>query len=108
MNKKERRKALFCVLSSKVQENKLVVVDDLKFKNIATKNMVKTMDSLPYERNALLVIPSKNEIIERSASNLPYVKTILSNYLNIADLLKYNTLILLKDSLQKMEESFVK
>jgi len=108
MNKKERRKALFCVLSSKVQENKLVVVDDLKFKDIATKNMVKTMNALPYEKNALLVIPSKNEIIERSASNLPYVKTILTNYLNIADLLKYNTLVLLKDSLQKMEESFVK
>ena len=108
MNKKERRKALFCALTSKVKDNKLVVVDDLKFDNIATKNMAKTISSLPYEKNVLLVIPSKNEIIEKSSSNLPYVKTILSDYLNIADLLKYNTLVLLKDSLKKMEESFVK
>ncbi len=108
MNKKERRKALFCALTSKVKDNKIVVVDDIKFDKIATKNMVKVMDNLKFEKNALLVIPTKNEVIERSSSNLPYVKTILSNYINIADLLKYNTLVLLKDSISKMEESFVK
>jgi large subunit ribosomal protein L4 len=70
--------------------------------------MVWVFEKLPYEKNALLVIPSKNEIIEKSSSNLPYVKTILTNYLNIADLLKYNTLVVLKDSLKVMEESYVK
>ncbi len=108
MNRKERRKALFYVLSSKLQDNKLVIVDDIKFDNIATKNMEAVMKNLSYEKNVLLVIPSKNEIIEKSSSNLPFVKTILTSYLNIADLLKFNTLVILKDSLNKMEESYVK
>ena len=108
MNKKERRKALFCALTSKIQDKKLVIVEDIKFDKIATKNMVWVFKKLPYEKNALLVIPSKNEIIEKSSSNIPYIKTITANYLNIADLLKFNTLVILKDSLNKMEESYVK
>ena len=70
--------------------------------------MVSVFKNLPYEKNALLVIPSKNEIIEKSSFNIPYIKTITTNYLNIADLLKFNTLVILKDSLNIMEESYVK
>lgn len=103
MNKKERRKALFCVLSSKFANKQLVVVDKIEFDTIKTKNMVTVINALPYEKNALLAISAKNEIIEKSASNLPYVKTILVNYLNIKDLLKYKTLILLKDSLVNLD-----
>lgn len=103
MNKKERRKALFCVLSSKYANQQLVLVDKIEFDTIKTKNMVAVMNVLPYEKNALLAIPAKNEIIEKSSSNLPYVKTILVNYLNIKDLLKYKTLILLKDSLVNLD-----
>jgi large subunit ribosomal protein L4 len=64
--------------------------------------MIEVFSKLPYEKNVLLAIPQKNEIIEKSASNLPYVKSILVSYLNIKDLLKYNTLVLLKDSLESI------
>lgn len=103
MNKKERRKALFCVLSSKYTNKELVLVDKIEFDTIKTKNMVSVLNSLPYEKNILLALAAKNENIEKSSANLPYVKTILVNYLNIKDLLKYKTLILLKDSLVNLE-----
>lgn len=103
MNKKERRKALFCVLSSKVKNKELIIVDKIDFKEIKTKNMVSVMKVLPFEKNALVAIPAKNEFLEKSSSNLPYVKTIMVDYLNIKDLLKYKTLILLKDSLVSLD-----
>lgn len=102
MNRKERRKALFCALSSKLQNNQLVIVDNIDFKEIKTKNMVEVMKALPYEQKALLALPAKNEIVEKSSANLPYVKTILADYLNIKDLLKYNTLVLHKGSLENL------
>lgn len=103
MNKKERRKALFTVLSSKLANKELIVVDNISFKEIKTKNMVEVMKALPYEKNALLAIPAKNEAIEKTASNIPYVKSILVDYLNVKDLLKYKTLVLLKDSLVNLD-----
>jgi large subunit ribosomal protein L4 len=103
MNRKERRKALFTVLSSKLANKELVIVDKIEFKEVKTKNMVEVMKALPYEEKALLAIPAKNEVIESSASNLPYVKTILVDYLNVKDLLKYKTLVLLKDSLANLD-----
>lgn len=104
MNKKERRKALFSVLSSKLANNDLIVVDKIDFKEIKTKNMVEVFSKLPYNEKALLAIPAKNEMIERSSANLPYVKVILVDYLNIKDLLKYKTLVLLKDSLVNLDK----
>lgn len=103
MNKKERRKALFCVLSSKLKNKELILVDKIDFKEIKTKNMEAVMKALPYEKNVLLAMPVKNEILEKSTSNLPYVKSILVDYLNIKDLLKYKTLVLLKDSLVNLD-----
>ena len=103
MNKKERRKALFCVLSSKLANNDLIIVDNINFSEVKTKNMIEVFNALPYNEKALLAIPAKNEIIEKSAANLSYVKTILVDYLNIKDLLKYKTLVLLKDSLVKLD-----
>lgn len=103
MNRKERRKALFTVLSSKLANKELIVVDNISFENVKTKNMVEVMKALPYEKNALLAIPAKNEAIEKSASNIPYVKSILVDYLNVKDLLKYKTLVLLKDSLVNLD-----
>jgi len=102
MNRKERQKALFCVLSSKVKNKELIVVDDIKLKEIKTKAMAEVFTALPYEKNALLATAGKNEMVEKSASNLPYVKVIQANYLNIADLLKYKTLVLLKSSLEQV------
>jgi len=103
MNKKERRKALFSVLSSKLANNDLIVVDNINFTEVKTKNMVEVFSLLPYNEKALLAIPAKNEIIEKSTANLPYVKSILVDYLNIKDLLKYKTLVILKDSLVKLD-----
>jgi large subunit ribosomal protein L4 len=103
MNRKERRKALFCVLSSKFKSKELILVDKIDFKDVKTKNMVELMKALPYEKNALLAIPTKNENLEKSSANLPYVKSILVDYLNVKDLLKYKTLILLKDSLVNLD-----
>jgi large subunit ribosomal protein L4 len=102
MNRKERRKALFCMLSSKLKDKQLIVLDKIKFKEAKTKNMVEVFSKIPYEKNALLAIKDKDSTIENSASNLPYVKTILVNYLNIKDLLKYKTLVLMKDSLDSL------
>ncbi len=102
MNKKERRLALFSMLSQKVKTNSILVLDKIEFSEIKTKNMVDVLNVIPYEKNVLLALPSKNEVIERSASNLPKIKTILVNYLNMQDLLKYKTLVLLKDSLDRV------
>lgn len=102
MNKKERRLALLSLLSVKAKENNLIIIDDIKFNEIKTKNMVWVMQKIPYKKNILLALAQKNEIIEKSCSNLPDVKTLMVNYLNIKDLLKYKTLVLLKDSLDKV------
>ncbi len=104
MNKKERRKALFSVLSSKLANKDLIVVDKIDFKEAKTKNMIEVFTKLPYNEKALLAIPAKNEIIEKAARNIPYVKAILVDYLNIKDLLKYKTLVLLKDSLTNLDK----
>lgn len=102
MNKKERRLALCSILSSKVKTNSLIVLDNLSFNEIKTKNMVSVINNLPYVKNILLALPAKNEIVEKSSRNLPNIKTITSDYLNMADLLKYNTLVLLKDTVEKL------
>ena len=102
MNKKERRLALCSILSSKVKSNNVIVLDTLNFADIKTKNMVAVLKAIPYTKNVLLALASKNEAVERSASNLPQVKTLTTDYLNIKDLLKYTTLVLLKDSVEKL------
>ncbi len=104
MNKKERRLALFSVLTSKLSNNNLVVVDGISFEKPNTQEADKFYKALPYEKNILFGLADKNEAIERSSNNLPYVKTILVNYLNIKDLLKYNTLVLEKSALENLEK----
>ncbi len=104
MNKKERRLALFSVLTSKLSNNNLVVVDGISFEKPNTKEADKFYKALPYEKNILFGLANKNEEIERSSNNLPYVKTILVNYLNIKDLLKYNTLVLERSALENLEK----
>jgi large subunit ribosomal protein L4 len=103
MNKKERRKALFSVLSSKLANNNLIVVDKIDLAEAKTKNMIEVVNKLAISKNALLAISSKNEVIERTSANLPNVKTILADYLNMKDLLKYDTLVLMKDSLSTLD-----
>ncbi|MDA9129188.1 50S ribosomal protein L4 [Candidatus Gracilibacteria bacterium] len=98
MNKKERQKALFFALSAKARDNQLVVVKDLNVSKISTKAMSSVFASLPVVKKSLVALASRNENTERSVSNLKDVKLIQAAYLNIADLLKYETLVLPEDT----------
>ena len=86
VNKKERRLALKSVLSSKVIENQLVVVDSLPLKEIKTKSMVSALNNLKVEGKTLVVLPEKNENVQKSARNIENVKTTLVNTINVYDL----------------------
>ncbi len=108
MNKKERRLALFSALSSKLRTNSLIVVDSISLAEIKTKSMVSILSNLPYTKSLLLAIPGKDDVLQKSISNIPYAKYTRADYLNIADLLKYDTLVLLKDSVKRIEEVFLK
>lgn len=106
VNKKERRLAVKSVLSSKVLENNLVVVDNMKFDEIKTKNMVSALNNLKVKGKTLIVLPEKNENVQKSARNIEGVKTSLVNTINVYDLLKYNKLILTVDAVKSLEEVY--
>ena len=105
LNKKEKRLALKSVLTSKLQENKLIVVDELKFDEIKTKNFVNVMNNLKADK-ALVVLNENDANVVMSARNIPTVKTALTNTINVYDILKYNTLILTKDAVATIEEVY--
>lgn len=106
VNKKERRLAIKSVLSSKVLENKLVVVDSIPFKEIKTKNMVNALTNLKISGKTLIVLPEKNENVQKSARNIEGVKTSLVNTINVYDLLKYSNLVITLDTVKKLEEVY--
>ena len=106
VNKKERRLAVRSVLSSKVLENNLVVVDAMNFDAIKTKNMVSALSNLKVEGKTLIVLPEKNENVQKSARNIEGVKTSLVNTINVYDLLKYNKLVLTVDAVKSLEEVY--
>ena len=106
INKKERQLAIRSVLSSKVLENNLVVVDKIELKEIKTKNMAKALESLKVEGKTLIVLPENNLNVQKSAKNIEGVKTSLTNTINVYDLLKYNKLVLTVDSVKKLEEVY--
>ncbi len=108
MNRKERRRALFSLLSFKLKDNNILIVDDIKLKEIKTKFAKDIIKDLAWNKKVLLVIKEKNNKIEKSFSNLSKVKTILVNYLNMSDLLKYDTLILLKSTLENLNSLVIK
>ena len=108
INKKEKRLAIRSMLSSKVLENNLVVVDKLELKEIKTQNMVKALTNLKVEGKTLIVLPEKNENVQKSARNIEGVKTSLVNTINVYDLLKYNKLVLTVDSVKNLEEVYTK
>lgn len=107
MPKKQRRKALFCALSSKANAEQILVLDHYKGE-MKTKAFIELITKLPIERDVLVVVSGRNEVIEKSAKNITNVKTIHANYLNIKDLLKYNSVLFLEDALDKLEETFLK
>ena len=106
VNKKVKRVAMKSALSSKVNDNAIVVFDALDIAAPKTKEMVKVLANIKAD-NALVVLPEKDEIVERATSNIPNVKTTLVGTLNVYEILKYKTLILTKDAVAKIEEVYV-
>ena len=105
MNKKERRLALKSALTSRVQENKLIVLDELKFDAIKTKNMKAVLDALNVKK-ALVVINENDQNVVLSARNIADVKTALTNTINVYDILKYNTVVVTKAAVATIEEVY--
>lgn len=106
VNKKERVLAIKSVLSSKVLESNLVVVDKMDLKEMKTKNMVNALQSLKVAEKTLILLPEKNETIQKSARNIKGVKTTLVNTINVYDLLKYSKLVITLDAVKKLEEVY--
>ena len=106
VNKKERRLAIKSILSSKVLEKELTVVDKLELKEIKTKSMVKALADLKVSGKTLIVLPENNKNVLMSSRNIEGVKTIVANNINVFDLLKYTNLILSVDTVKKLEEVY--
>ena len=106
VNKKEKRLAIKSCLSSKVLENELTVVDSLNLKEIKTKEMAKSISNLKLEGNTLILLPEKNDTVQKSARNIEGVKTTLVNTINVYDLLKYKNLVITLDTVKKLEEVY--
>ncbi|MBO6215456.1 MAG: 50S ribosomal protein L4 [Lachnospiraceae bacterium] len=105
MNKKEKRAALCSALSSRVNEKKLIVLDELKLDEIKTKEFAKVMKNLEVEK-ALVVVKDNDKNVFASAKNIPTVKATLTNTINVFDILKYNTVVLTKDAVAQIEEVY--
>ena len=105
MNKKEKRAALKSALTSRVEAQKFVVLDELKLDAIKTKDFVKVLNNLNVSK-ALVVMGDKDVVIEKSAANVPDVKTTQATLLNVYDILKYDTVITTKAAVEKIEEVY--
>ena len=105
LNKKEKRAALKSALTSRVNDNKFVVVDELKFDEIKTKNFKNVMDNLKVSK-ALVVLAENDQNTVLSARNLPEIKTSLVNTINVYDILKYNTVVATKAAVASIEEVY--
>ena len=106
VNKKERQLAIRSLLSSKVLENELTVVEKLEMKEAKTKEMVKTLSNLKVEGKTLIIVADKNENVYLSSRNIEGVKAITLNMINVYDLLQYNKLVLPLDTVKKLEEVY--
>ena len=106
VNKKERALAVRSVLSAKVQEQELVVVDKLSLKEIKTAEMVKTLANLKVEGKAVVLLPANDVNVQKSARNIEGVRTVPVNAINVYDIMKYETVILTKSAVAKIEEVY--
>ncbi len=104
--KKVKRLALKSVLTSKVQENEIIVIDRLDFNSPKTKDMVNLLARLNADKKALIVMDEKNINVIKSSQNIPHVQTALVNTINVYDILKYNSFIITKDAVRKVEEVY--
>ncbi len=103
MPRKMRRAALRAALSAKAEENQIIVVDALEMAGPKTSAMASALQDLGVDGSVLLLLSGRNEAVERSASNLPQVKILNANYLNIRDLLSYDKILLPVDALEVIE-----
>ncbi len=103
MPKKKRKLALRSALASKARDGELLVLDALELPGIKTKALAQALGALGID-NALIVIPEKDEVIEKSARNLPKVKVLRVEGLNVYDVLCYDKLVLLRGALEKLQE----
>ncbi len=104
--KKVRRLAMLSVLSSKLSENELIVVDKLTFEEPKTKEMIKVLANLKAEKKALVVMADKDENVVRSAANLQGVRTAVVGSFNVYEVLNHQSLILTSDAVKKLEEVY--
>ena len=105
LNKKERRLALKSVLTAKVQENKFIVLDELKFDEIKTKNFQTVLNNLNVNK-AMVVLNENDKNVVMSARNIPNVITAQTNTINVYDILKYNTMIVTKAAVETIQEVY--
>ena len=106
INKKEKRLAIKSILSSKVAEKELVVLDKLELKEIKTANMVKILNNVKVEGKTLILLPSNNENVQKSSRNIEGVKTLTVDTINAYDLVKYKGLVVTEDTVKKLEEVY--
>ena len=105
LNKKERRLALKSALTSRVNENKFIVVDEFKFDEVKTKNVANMLNNLNVKK-ALVIMGDKNDNLILSARNIPGVKTALTSTINVYDILKYDTVVVSKEAVANIEEVY--
>ena len=106
VNKKLRRLAMLSMLSSKAQENELIVIDELSFEEPKTKEMVKMLENIKAEKKALIVMADKDENVVKSAANIPGIRTALVGTMNVYELINHTSLILTKAAVEKIEEVY--
>ena len=104
--KKVKRLAMKSALTSKVENNEIIVIDELNFDAPKTKDMVNLLTKLNADTKALIVTADKNENVIKSANNISTVQTTVVNNLNVYDILKYNSFIITKDAVRKVEEVY--
>ena len=106
VNRKLRRLAMLSMLSSKAQENELIVMDEIKFEEPKTKEMVKMLENVKAEKKALIVTAEKDENIIKSAANIPGIRTALVGTMNVYEIINHTNLILTKAAVEKIEEVY--
>ncbi len=107
MNKKAKRGAMKSAFSCKVQEGKFIVLEALAFEQIKTKNMVSVLKALNATEKSLVVLPAPDANVVKSAKNIPGVKTLYVNTLNVYDIMNHDNFIVTKEAVQKIEEVYV-
>ena len=104
--KKVKRLALKSVLTSKVQNNEMIIIDEIKIDTPRTKDMLELLSKLNADKKALIVLDTNDKNVIKSANNIPNVATALVNTINVYDILKYNSFVITKEAVKKVEEVY--